>query len=156
MRKNKHNPGIEDDPVGGIWYYVFLRPRWELIILHGEQHLHTDMWKRHIVPLLRKKYKFSRDEVSLANDLPYSMPRGRVTEVIEGGESVFIVRHGKDFPVGLRQESELKKIVAEFGLTNRSILGQVEFIYDPHETTVEEERVDMKNLIGDFTSCSTC
>ncbi len=147
-RKPRYNPGIEDDPVGGIWYYVWLKPRWEFVILHGEDKLHVDMWADHIIPLLKKKYKLTAKQGAKLRDFPYSMPRGRVTELTEGGESVFMIRHGDDFPKGLRAESELKKIVAHFGLTNRVMLGHVETIIDPHETMVQEECEDLEAIIG--------
>ncbi len=143
-RKAKHNPGIEDDPTGGIWYYVWLKPKWELVILHGEEKLHLDMWFDHVIPLLKKKYKLPAKQRVKLGDLTYSMPRGRVTEVVEGGESVFLIRHGDDFPEGVRKESELKKIVAYFGLTNRA----VEYEVDPHETMVPEEQDDLEAIIG--------
>lgn len=149
MRKPRYNPGVDEDPTGGIWYYVWLKPKWELVILHGEDRLHLDMWFDHIVPLLKKKYKLTKQEAVRLTDLSYSMPRGRVTELLERGQSSFMVRHGGDFPGGLRKESELKKIVAYFGLTNRVILKQVEFVVDQHEKMIEEEQVDLSEIIGD-------
>lgn len=148
MRKPRYNPGIEDDPVGGIWYYVWLKPKWELVILHGEDRLHLDMWFDHVIPVLKKKYKLTSKQVAWLGDLPYSLPRGRVTEITERGESAFMVRHGHDFPSGLREASELKKIMAYFGLTNRVILGHVETIVDPHETMVAEEQAVLQGMIG--------
>jgi hypothetical protein len=146
MRKARYNPGIEDDPEDGIWYYVWLKPKWELVILHGKDVLHLDMWFDHVMPLLKKKYKLTKSETVRLGDIPYSLPRGRITEFVERGESTFFIRHGDDFPKGLRKESELKKIVAYFGLTNRT--RQVEYEVDPHEAMVRGEQDDLEAIIG--------
>lgn len=148
MRKPRYNPGVDDDPIGGIWYYVYLKPKWELVILHGEERLHLDMWEKHVIPMLKKKYKLSAKRAVRLMDVSYAMPRGRVTEFVERGTSTFIIRHGDDFPQGTSKNSELKKIVAYFGLTNRIVLKQVEFEVDPHEQMDPEEQDVLEEIIG--------
>lgn len=106
------------------------------------------MWIDHVVPLLKKRYKLKSNQVASIEDLPYSMPRGRVVELLGRERGNFAIYHGDDFPDGTYKASELKKIVAYFGLTNRLLLKQVKIDFDDHEIMVPEEQEDLESIIG--------
>ena len=134
-------------PHNGIWYWLFLAPEWKLFtwdfpVRDKVDFLHVQAWPDLVRFHLAPHYKLSPEATRLATELPYAFPRGRVTS--ENDLNYFFIRHGEDTPVpgGLRQ------VEGKFNLTAHLLEGMAEEIYDPHETTVKNEKEEAIRLIG--------
>ena len=137
-------------PSEGIWYYVYLKPRWRLIVWPFEQYeemTHPDAWVKYVVPLIIKYYGIkSKNDVENISNLPYSMPRGRCAF---SSQKIWTLFHGDDFPSELSKEGEHKKIISALGLTKIALDNKekVVFRFDDHEVMDDLERSQLKKII---------
>ncbi len=105
---------------------------------------HFEYWKKTVVPMLMDWYKLNERKRRKLSELLASMPRGRVL-LDEGRYGIY---HGDDFPKGLSQEVEIKKIVSGFGLSRYLILKRVDVKFEPHECMDKKQQTALRKLIG--------
>ena len=140
--RRKNPPGIGLDASGGIWYYIWLAPKWLRHIERDEMAQHISAWTDRIITMLVEHYELGPNDENKLFALFRSMPRGRV--ITEGYGESFSVAHGDDFPNELSTIKELDDIVREFGLP----LRKVRFAYQPHETMSSEHKKAIQQIIG--------
>jgi len=132
------------EPSEGIWYYVWFKPAWELMIWDGPQRSHWTEWEG-VAALLAGHYKIQgASEQSLLLPLQHSLPRGRV--VYNNG--AYILCHGDDFPSCYSKEGQVKTLISAFGLSKQALLGQVNDAVAQHEKMDEREKVALQAIIG--------
>ena len=128
-------------PSEGIWYWVYLKPDWELRVFknteYGDFLTHVDVWEDYIAPLLAEHYNVSLK--SLIN-IPYAMPRGRVVKRKDG---TWFLYHGNDAPGGLAKWK--KKIIHAFNLEGQ--VGLINWDVDDHEKMLTVDKQAFKALI---------
>jgi hypothetical protein len=132
-------------PSEGIWYWVWLKPKWKLMEFKATEYgdlTHEDAWRRYVSDNLVVHYNI-REGVDEIKDAYTGMPRGRVAHV--GKKWVFY--HGDDTPINFAKAKI--QIVSRFELTKQALAGQVEFKFDEHETMQEDDRAIVKKYIGD-------
>jgi hypothetical protein len=152
---------VERGPVIGIWYYVYVDGAWRLETFRPDEYEgvaldHPTVWKKYLVPLLKKTYKLSAAATGRLKALAYGVPRGRLdmtgTELLKPGEKPgdWVFYHGDDFPSGLVLESERRKLITAFGLSRLAAKApeKVRFEKAKHETMVPEEREELQKVLG--------
>jgi hypothetical protein len=150
MKKAKKTP----KPSGGIWFWVWLKPRWELVVYLAAEYkelgevTHEAAWGMYTAGKVASHYHIDEDDHEIRNAYA-GMPRGRVAHV--GKKWVFY--HGDDTPsvllMGLSKVEIQQVIISRFNLTKQALAGQVEFKFDEHETMQEDDRAIVKKYIGD-------
>lgn len=141
------------EPKNGIWYWVWLKPQWKLLTWafparEKKDELHINVWPKIVTSIITPHYGLSQQQATLALELPYSMPRGRVTAEVmedEGKQTTyFFIRNGSDIPT----PDGKKRIENDFNLTLHLLEGLAEWIYDSEETMVKAEEEQMSQIIG--------
>ena len=151
-------------PTEGIWYYVWFDPEWKRIFIpyseYGSGHGHPGFWKRYIAPKVASHYRLDKEQLEQLGELPYSMPRGRVTQVpvetnvtvVIGGEEEkpghWYLDYGDDFPADLDPDAEKKRIINAFYLTGFVLRGIAHFRVAPHEKMSSAEQGKLGRLLG--------
>ena len=150
------------EPTEGIWYYLYLKPKWVRLIITNQEYGsygHPQFWEKYIVPKLIQHYKLDDSQIDKLNELPYSMPRGRVTftgkdtgiHAIVGGEeeqpNTWHLDHGNDFP--LDKESEERRLISGFNLTGPANSNKVKFRRVNHETMLPAQQARLTAIIGE-------
>jgi len=128
----------------GIWYYVYLKPDWDLMIERSADAQHVNYWKEKVVPLLLDWYKLDESFRIKLSGLSAAFPRGRVL-ADDGRHGIY---HGDDFPRGLRLEGEIKRIISGFGLSRYQILKKVDVRFEPHEQMERSQKTKLQKIIG--------
>lgn len=136
-------------PHDGIWYWIYLKPNWKLIsydfpIKDRIDFLHINVWRDLVSNHLAPFYKWNKDVISIAQELPYGTPRGRVSAERIDNLSYFFIRHGNDTPI----PKGLDQIIEKYNLKIQMLEGLAEFIYDPHETMVKEQQQKLRELMN--------
>jgi hypothetical protein len=144
-------------PSSGIWYYVWLAPKWERVIVkHSEfgPYGHPKFWENYIADKIVKHYKLKLSDLAVVKELCYSMPRGRVdyvpksdVELVGEKPDTWYMDFGGDIPGDV--ESEQRHLISGFNLTGFAIRNKVEFRVVPHEKMLETHKDAMQKLIGD-------
>ncbi len=146
--------------VTGIWYYVYLDPDWTLLTFrtddHGEGVDHLGVWGTHIVTLLKAHYKLDDRTAGRIRETAYGMPRGRVDRIEPDIHKVgerpgdWMFYHGEDFPTGLTEESEHRKLISAFGLSRLAAKAPDKIRFEPskHERMVPEEKALLQKLLN--------
>jgi hypothetical protein len=155
-------------PTAGIWYYIWLKPQWELIVFpaldeNGEKEYgdlaHLEAWMNYLVPKLVTHYglKLTKEQLEQLTDAYRGVPRGRVDisdDLIHGGTpkgpSMWFIFHGNDFPKGKNIESELGKIMRELRIAGFAASGKIQTKYSEHETMVESHQKVLQQLLGEI------
>jgi hypothetical protein len=155
-------------PTAGIWYYVWLKPKWELVVFpaldeNGEKEYgdlsHLEAWMNYLVPRLVSHYKLklSSEQLEQLTDAYRGVPRGRVDisdDLVHGGvpvgPSVWFMFHGNDFPKGKSAESELGKIMSELRIAGFAASGKIQVKFSDHETMVPEHQVVVQQFLGEL------
>jgi hypothetical protein len=155
-------------PTSGIWYYVWLKPRWELVVFpeldeNGEKEYgdlaHLEAWMNYLVPKLVSHYGLKLTDVQLDQftDAYRGVPRGRVDisdDLVHGdvpkGQSVWYILHGNDFPKGKNAESELGKIMRELRIAGFAASGRVQMKFSEHETMVGSHCELLRQFLGEI------
>ena len=133
-------------PNDGIWYWVpSPSGQWNLLTWEGDTAYHAEVWPIVARFHLAKAYGLNEEQIKAVAELPYSVPRGRVTMESDGKVKYFFVRHGGDTPVG---DAGLKEVLDKFNLVAHSVNGLAELIRDPHETMVNEQRAALLVILG--------
>jgi len=134
-------------PSEGIWWYVWLKPRWRIeafkVTEYGELN-HSDVWPKYVAPMIAAHYKVpigSEVYNSLA-EVYASMPRGRVEE--RDGRWVF--NYGDDFPVDPKKAQ--MQLPGEFELYRHLLAGKVVFRVSEHEGMIEDDKDIIQRIIG--------
>jgi len=146
--------------VTGIWYYVWVDPAWRLDTYradeYGEGVDHLTVWKKYVVPILRKRYKLKAAVAQQVADVAYGVPRGRVDQVspdiYKSGEKPgnWMFYCGNDFPSTLTLESERRKLISAFGLSRLAAKApdRIRFELAAHEKMVPEDQEKLQKLLG--------
>jgi hypothetical protein len=145
-----------DEPNIGIWYYIWLKPNWELRFLlrkldDPKNVGHVKFWQS-LVEEIDKHYSLTDEGISTLRGLPYGMPRGRVElkDATAGRvltpQTVFVLYHGNDFP--LPKQAEIKTLITSFDLVPFALEHRVIDAFTDHETTVEEHRKKTQEILG--------
>ena len=133
-----------DAATEGIWYFVYLKPDWMLLLDRDRNASHLQYWRKTVVPMLIDWYKLKKDVAPKLGELSASMPRGRVLED-EGRHGVY---HGGDFPKSLSFQGEINKIISGFGISKRYLLQRVDIRYEPHEKMEAAQQKVLQKIIG--------
>jgi len=153
MLKNMKKAKNLSKPSEGIWFWVWLKPRWELVVYTAAEYkefdelTHESVWGMYTAGKVASHYHIDEDDHEIRNAYA-GMPRGRVAHV--GKKWVFY--HGDDIPAVLLNVSKAaiqQEIISRFNLTKQALAGQVEFKFDEHETMQEDDRAIVKKYIGD-------
>lgn len=147
----KKNPLKEDiRPSEGIWYWVWLKPNWQLrefrFTEYGEDIQHDEAWRNYIAPEIAKHYKVKLTEVvgvdSLINAYT-GMPRGRVAKTDK-----WMFYHGNDTPIPMVKAKLM--IASRFNLRSALVEGKAEFRFDEHEAMQDEDKTVLESIIGEI------
>lgn len=138
-------------PKQGPYYWLFspTKKRWYLETMPREGDLdtvdHPTMWK-YISQDLANEYRLDPYKARTLQNLPYSMPRGRV-QVVPNRRSRknWVVYYGNDFPM---TDAMKKQILNDFDLSEQWQAGLVRFLPDEHEVTIQQDLDRFKNLIS--------
>ena len=148
----------DQTPHVGIWYYLWLKPKWQLWTYPyiDKQPSHYEVWQV-LAEDVAKHYNLNSNQLIELQELPYCFPRGRVDT------SDLLVRdplsspsksgkwwllHGDDFP--LSKDGEIKKIISIFNLIGPANRGLVEERVATHEM-IDPKHVEAAiKLIGNF------
>jgi len=153
----KHILKEDASPKVGIWYYLWLKPNWKLVMLPSkidEKTIpHVKAWFLSFVEDLAEHYKLSEVQKTRLKDVPWCMPRGRVDylnlatgkPLLEGNFNIY---HGGDFPSNLSQEGEIKKIISEFDLTSLHLQGRVQVVQNEHEKMDPQHQKEAQAILG--------
>jgi hypothetical protein len=154
MLKNVKKAKNLSKPSEGVWYWVWLKPRWELVSYQSNEYkefgdlTHEDVWMHYVSGKIASHYGIAEDDHEIRNAYT-GMPRGRVTHV--GKKWVFY--HGDDIPAvllrGVSKDEIHQEIVSRFNLTKQALAGNVEFRFDEHETMQDDDIEIVKRIIGD-------
>jgi len=133
-------------PKQGPYYWVYLNPNWVLksVPVEGNAETvdHVNFWRNVISPLMSTHYKANERDI---NDLPYSMPRGRVQVLPDRqGRQTWVIYHGLDF---LMTDSMKKQVLEQFDLSAQWRAGLVRFVPDDHEIVMQDDFESIKSLI---------
>jgi len=143
-------------PSPGIWYYIWDGKQWELMVWKTHESSmsgHSEIWEAIIAPSLAQKLGLSPDKARLLAEVPYCMPRGRVDatgspEKVLAGEYDWRLYHGGDFPSGLDQQSEERKLISAFDLTGPFIRGMARLELASHEAMSSHDRQKFQEITG--------
>jgi hypothetical protein len=126
-------------PKAGIWYYLWLDPKWELWTYtytdQDENIAHYEAWQV-LADKIATHYKITdKEQIEKLKEAYLGMPRGRVDSAdtlgIEAHKGKWMIFHGNDFP--LPPKAEIKKLIGIFDLTGLALAGKVEAIEVDHE-----------------------
>ena len=142
---------IKEDtrPSEGMWYFVWLKPRWELRVFKETEYgnlTHQDAWYKYLAPIIGKHYKVDINKVVGTDSLKNAyacMPRGRVY-VSEDGKYTF--GNGDDFPINPKKAQIM--LISQFELTKLALMGKTKWKYDEHERMIETDQAVVQALIG--------
>jgi hypothetical protein len=154
-------------PTTGIWYYIWLKPQWELEVFPaldengGKEYgdlSHLEAWMNYLAPKLVTHYglKLTNEQLEQLTDAYRGVPRGRVDisdDLIHGtskGSSIWFILHGNDFPRGKNMESELGKIMRELRIAGYAASGKIKTKYSEHETMVESHQKVLQQFFGEI------
>jgi hypothetical protein len=140
-------------PITGIWYYIYLEPKWQLYIYKADEYQnisHLEAWIKYIVPKLKEFYGL--DKKDILEDAYRGFPRGRVDlntspEIIDPSNK-FMIFHGDDFPSGLNRITEEGKILNGFNLAGLIARGLAKFEFAEHETMDPGHKEVVENVIS--------
>jgi hypothetical protein len=141
---------MDTRPSEGLWYFVWLKPMWQLMIFKATEYgelSHLDAWSKFVADKVAKHYKINPDDVvngvdSLRNSY-LCMPRGRVS-LNPAGDWIFV--HGDDFPIC--REKAMMLLPSRFSLMKQLLLKKVKFKFDEHEVMDKLDQRVAKALIG--------
>lgn len=140
----KNNATANGDPREGVWYWVYLKPHWQLVVEFSDTTTHPNLWQKKVTPAIAKHYKLKKEAAAILAHLHYAMPRGRVV-LWEDGKAY--VGHGSDSPRSLRS-SALKTIISTFGLSRLMVVGRVVVTAEDHEKMDRRQKTEIQKLIG--------
>lgn len=138
------NPLLDEGAREGIWYLVWLKPRWQVVIDNTGMN-HYDLWQHEIIPVLKKHYKLSKNEAAELSMYHAGMPRGRI---IQDSPDRWLAGHGGDWPAGVSEEAVLKGVYGKLGLSKQAMLGQIDAGEVVHETMDLSEQEAVQDIIG--------
>jgi len=144
-------------PSTGIWYYVYLKPKWVLMTFSDAEYgalSHYEAWMKYIVPKLIDHYDIE-DNIDDLEDAYRGVPRGRVDVTTdlemglraEGGPKFFLL-HGDDFPSGTKS-GQLGKIMSRFNLSHLAARGVVVDKAVDHEKMDPEHQKIVTSIVGE-------
>jgi len=143
-------------PKSGIWYYLWLDPKWELWTYTytnpDENIAHYEAWQV-ISDKIAAHYKITNEEqIEKLKEAYLGMPRGRIESADSLGLDVhkgkWILFHGNDFP--LPQTAEIKKLIGIFDLTGLALAGRVEAVEVDHEKMDPTHQEIVTSIIGNM------
>ena len=121
-------------PMQGPWYFLYLKPNWVLKAapMVDEFIGHEQYWYTLVERVIAPFYKISdQNLIASIKNIPYSMPRGRVSEYqLRNGPRTWIAVCGNDF---VYSKKEQQQILSEFNLYQQFAAGLVRFVPDDHE-----------------------
>jgi hypothetical protein len=133
----------------GPYYWVPTPNGWDLDVYPEEFYpdlMHDKLWRRWIVHKLAEEYSLSPEQVLSLKKIPYSVPRGRVSQ--EFGTSNYYLNHGEDSPV----PDGLKKVIREMNLSGLQSSGRLKVAFDSHEVTISQHTQALLGIIPDLRS----
>jgi hypothetical protein len=138
------NPGMCEDPCEGIWYWVYLKPHWQILLETGPGASHPRFWKGKIVPILMKHYRIKKKFEPILDGLICSMPRGRAA-LWEDGNAY--IGHGNDAPKSLGSAA-LKIAISSLGLSRMVMAHHAVITIEDHEKMEKAQQQAMQKIIG--------
>ncbi|MDP1713084.1 MAG: hypothetical protein Q8K86_11590 [Candidatus Nanopelagicaceae bacterium] len=141
-------------PSEGIWYLLWLKPYWVLRDFKESEFPglnHSDIWEQSLYLDVAKHYGLTSKPFKL---LSYAFPRGRIVNLnpskkeigtrAETARGRWVVLFGNDLPNASLWK---KRVITAFNLAP---FLPIEWRFDEHETTQEEDVTEMKSLIGEY------
>jgi hypothetical protein len=128
-------------PLQGPWYYIYLRPKWEIRTMPMDSSStmdHPQFWRTIVDDSIVPHYGV-KDPVIIRElkNLPYAMPRGRVASVRKlGGGPQWVAYYGQDYKYN---RQEMLRILGEFNLLPQFQAGLARFVPDEHEVIVRHD-----------------
>lgn len=147
ISKKLKRDSLKEDyrPSEGIWYWVWLRPKWKLTEFKKTEYgdmTHEDAWTRYVSGKIAKHYGVSNDDLK---DAYTGMPRGRVVRI--GKKDVlWVFYHGDDTPISFGRAKF--QLVSRFELRKQASEGQTGFQFHEHETMQEDDMAIVQRSIG--------
>ena len=143
----------DERPKTGIWYYLWKKPNWKLWTFPRGSLYHYEAWQT-LAEELGSYYHLTEEQIEQLKELPYGLPRGRVDTsdsalelgIIPSETGKYFLLHGDDFPFD--KESEIRKIISLFNLTNFAVRGQVSEKVVEHETMLPKQVEEIQKILG--------
>jgi len=137
-------------PKTGIWYYLWLKPKWKLwTYTYEDKHpSHLEAWQI-LAEDIANHYNLSDEKLEELKEVPYGLPRGRVDNNIPDFPTFFTsnkwyILHGDDFP--LSKAGEIKRIVSIFNLVY--VVNDVEVKVIGHEMMDPKHQERIQEILG--------
>lgn len=149
---------LRNHPVdAGIWYWLWMGPKrgWELWAYRADlwgDPGHTELWRAEVAPAFGRAHRLSAAQVRTLQDLPYAMPRGRLSRALEDLSSPAVSRgtwlllHGGDTPIDAGAAEG--QVLSEFGLNVMAARDLTRWLADEHERMLPEDRDALRTLLG--------
>lgn len=151
----------DQTPRTGIWYYLWLKPRWKLwtfpYVDVKKAYSHYEVWQA-LAEDVGRHYKLTERQVSDLQELPYCFPRGRVdtSDILATNElgepntrsDQWFLLHGNDFP--LSKDGEIKKIISLFNLVGPATRDMVKELVVDHEKMVPDHVAKASVILGGY------
>jgi len=118
-------------PFVGPYYWVPTPQGWEVVGYPEEAYgdlIHDSAWRRYTIPYLQDLWRLQDAEVMTLNRVPYGVPRGRVSQALNG---VYLINHGGDAP--LPGPDAMRAVRKEMNLGGVKVAGKLKAVLDPHE-----------------------
>jgi len=135
----------------GPWYWVFLRPRWELIAAPADcQDVtwgHPRVWRELVIPRLTLHCRLTSSQVVALKEVPYAMPRGRVS-LTNSRNPHWVLWNGNDLPKAIPFKQAYRKLITAFDLKTDLRMGIVQTRYDEHERMLPHDVAILENILG--------
>lgn len=137
-------------PLEGPFYYIYLQPTWVLKTMgsaNPEDFIsHPDYWEGLVDTVVAPHYKITDPKrIEAIKNLPYSMPRGRVNELLKPGRRVeWAVLIGNDIKYSMALQ---KQILSSFNLGPQFAAGLVRFLPDDHEIMLANDFQQFEQLV---------
>jgi hypothetical protein len=146
-------------PTGGIWYYLYLKPKWVRRIFTKDdvEYLgigYPEAWRNYLIPELVKHYKLTKYRARRIQEQASGMPRGRVYQVDsklhKQGEKPgdWNFYYGEDFPSPLDTEHEKRMLISEFRLNVAAAADKIKFVLAAHEKMNEADKLEVQKNLG--------
>jgi hypothetical protein len=134
----------------GPYYWVPTSNGWDLDVfpeeLYPEDKVHDWFWRRYIVPKLSEEWSLSSEQIMTLKKIPYSVPRGRVSQEFDTPN--FYLNHGNDTPI----PNGLDKVIKEMNLSGMRSSDRLKIAFDSHEVMIPQHTRTLLGIIPDLKS----
>jgi hypothetical protein len=143
-RRFRHHKMLNEstDPQTGVYFWIPLPGgKWDVVSFFDTVYggvLHTQAWKREVLPYLSQVWKLNSQQVKTIRDAYTGLPRGRVSKMMPG----YANYNGGDAPVSDKQANAIIK--REFGLPS------IRSIPDDHERMLQDDVNATQSVFGNL------